>query len=241
MNNNKKNVLLISAILAIIFSLLFIVIRPVTGIFLISYIFAILGLAILCATTWFVIDRSESYPWTTALPRAAIVYLIIELVLSAVFVLVEQLAKWSFGAIALIEWIEGFRFAPGWYLLIHAVLLLGLIIRIVLLKGGVTHIEKRGTEVKTKTQFIAALRIDAELLANRTENAKLKNQLAKLAETIRFSDPMSADALIPIEQQMTTKMDELKDNLQEFEKASAIADEIALLLEERNAKCKVLK
>lgn len=241
MNTNKRNTLVISAVFAAIFSLLFLVIRPVTGIFLISYIFAIVGLALLCASGWYIIDHSKNYPWIAAIPSAVREYLIVELVFSAVFVLVEQIAKWSAGAAGLIEWVQGFHLAPGWYLLIHAVLLLILIIRVILLKGGADHIEKRDADVKAKTQFMAEFRAHIELLVNRTENTELKAKLTALAEAIRYSDPMSANSLSPLERQMAVKSGELKANLADAEKAAALIDELAQLLEERNAKCKILK
>ena len=239
--NNKKNVLLICGILAVIFSLLFIVIRPVTGIFLISYIFALIGLAGLCWSVCYVIDHKKSYPWIAAIPAAVRSYLIIELIISAIFVLIEQLAKWSAGAMGFAGFVATLRFAPGWYLLIHAVLLLIFVIRIIMLKGGAEHIDTRGEQVKAQTAFIQSLCAEAALLPARASDPALKKSLAALAEKLRYSDPMSTEALAPLDAHLSAKFDGLQTALNDPDKAAALVHDLELLLEERNMKCRLGK
>lgn len=75
------------------------------------------------------------------------------------------------------------------------------------------------------------------MLANTEMDADIKASLTKLAEKIRFSDPMSNDALINLETEIANKVKELKTTAN---KAEIIAG-IELLLAERNKKAKLLK
>lgn len=238
---SKKNVLIITGILAVLFSLFFIVIQPVTSIFIISYVFAIVGLVGLCWSVWCVLDKKENYPWIASFPLTITTYLIIQLVISTIFILLEQLAKWNTNAVGFIDSVQQLQFAPGWYLLIHCVLLLIFAIRIIILKTGATYIETKSEQMKSKVSFLKSLQVDADLLTTQASDAGTKASLSALAEKIRFSDPMSADALQPLEQRAVVKMNELKDMLNDQQKASALINEVELLLDERNKKCRLMK
>ncbi len=241
--DHKKRIILICAILALMFSLLFIVIRPVTVLFFVSYAFALLGLAGFCCATLYMNDQRKSYPWLAALPAAALTYLIIELAISAIVVLVEQLAKWNKGAEGFIALIGKLHLAPGWYVLIHAVLLMVFVIRVIVLRGGQEHIEARGEEVRQKTFSLGLLRADVETLASRANDGAVKKELATLAEAIRYSDPMSAQSLLPLEGMIEAKVAELRHAVEAggTDDAFALVKEVLLLIEERNRKCKLLK
>jgi len=238
---NKKSVLLITGILAILFSLLFLVIHPVTNVFIISYVFAMFGLVGLCWSVWYVLDNKRNYPWIASVPITITTYLIIQLVISTIFVLFEQLSKWNVGAAGLINLISQLQFAPGWYLLIHSVLLLIFVIRIVMLKSGATYIETRDEQIKSKDIFVKSLQVEIDLLTSQTTDTQIKTRLSSLADKVRFSDPMSADSLQPLERRLMSKIIELKDILNEQSIAIALIDEVTTMLDERNMKCKLLK
>ena len=238
---NKKNVLLITGILAVLFSLLFIVIHPATNVFIISYVFAIVGLAGLCWSVWYVLDNKKSYPWIASLPLTITTYLIIQLVISTIFVLIEQLAKWSASAAGFIDSIRQLQFAPGWYLLIHCALLLIFVIRIIMLKTGATYIETRGEQTKSKVTFLKSMQIDIDLLTSQSTDVQIKTKLSSLADKVRFSDPMSTESLQPLEQRLVSKVTELKDVVKDQQKTIALINEVELMLDERNKKCRLMK
>lgn len=148
--DHKRRIIVISAVIAVIFTLLFLVIRPVTALFLISYAFTLAGLAALCWAVCALAREKESYPWAAAIPFAVRNYLIISLVISGIAVLLEQLAKWNAGAVRLVEFIGRLNLQPGWYLLIHFVLLLVFAIRVIMLRGGKEHIEALDAQTKAK-------------------------------------------------------------------------------------------
>ena len=98
-------------------------------------------------------------------------------------------------------------------------------------------------KVKTQTQFIKLLAVDAESLLDRAKSDAVKMECKKVYEAVRYSDPMSNDALSVIEAKITVKMDELSSAVgaDDAAKAKEIADELVILVGDRNKKCKLLK
>ena len=98
-------------------------------------------------------------------------------------------------------------------------------------------------KVKTQTQFIKLMTVDAESLLDRAKSDAVKTECKKVYESVRYSDPMSNDALSVIEAKITVKMDELSSAVgaDDAAKAKEVADELVILVGDRNRKCKVLK
>ena len=65
----------------------------------------------------------------------------------------------------------------------------------------------------------------------------------KVYEAIRYSDPMSNDALASVENQISTKLSELSDAVKadDFTSVTEIAKEVVILIGDRNKKCKEMK
>lgn len=98
-------------------------------------------------------------------------------------------------------------------------------------------------KVKTQMQFIKNLTVDAETLCARAQTDAAKAACKKVYEAIRYSDPMSSDALADVEAEITAKFDEFTTavNATDEEKTREIASEVVWLVEERNNKCRILK
>ena len=98
-------------------------------------------------------------------------------------------------------------------------------------------------KVKTKTTFIKNLTVDVESILARAKSDAVKTECKKVYESVRYSDPMSDEALSVIEAKITVKIDELSSAIDadNAEKAKEIADEIVILVSDRNKKCKSLK
>ena len=87
------------------------------------------------------------------------------------------------------------------------------------------------------------LTVDTESILARAKSDAVKAECKKVYEAIRYSDPMSGDALSLIEAKITAKIDELSAavSADDAEKAKGIADEIVILVADRKNKCKALK
>lgn len=94
----------------------------------------------------------------------------------------------------------------------------------------------------TKTAFIRELTAEAEGLASRTTTAEAKAACKKVYETLRYSDSVSSEALTDVESQIAGKFSEFSEAVSAgAENIGALADELAVLIGDRNRKCRTLK
>ena len=98
-------------------------------------------------------------------------------------------------------------------------------------------------KVKNKTFFIRSLTVDIESLLTRSELPEVRDEVNKVYEAVRYSDPMSNEALSGVESQITLKVSELADGIEkaDIELVKKMVREIVILLNDRNKKCKLLK
>lgn len=98
-------------------------------------------------------------------------------------------------------------------------------------------------KVKVKTLFIKSLTTDADSLMSRASSDEMKAEAKKVYEAIRYSDPMSNDALANIENQIQNEFnvfaDAVKNN--DIDLAKSASYEFVILINNRNSKCKFLK
>lgn len=127
---------------------------------------------------------------------------------------------------------------PYWVAIIVSVIILG-IFGVCLIGTDIAkkEIERVEEKVGKKVFLIKALQIDIEMLAKDEADADTKEALNKLAQKIRFSDPMSVDEIAELEVQITEKVGELKT----AEDKSANITALDSLITERNKTAKLLK
>ena len=147
-----------------------------------------------------------------------IVYLVLQLIAFAVFMI--------------------FPLIPSWIVVIACALVLG-ISAICLISADVARDEINRVEEKVnqKVFYIRELQADVEILAEQEQNPEIKTSLTRLAEKIRYSDPMSNVVLADLEARIREKVTALRTADHKLE----IIAELDLLLAERNKKAKILK
>ena len=98
-------------------------------------------------------------------------------------------------------------------------------------------------KVKNKTFFIRSLTVDTESLLARSQLPEIRDEVNKVYEAVRYSDPMSNEALAGVETQITLKVSELTDGVEnsDIELVKKTVREIVILINDRNRKCKLLK
>lgn len=147
-----------------------------------------------------------------------IVYLVIQGIAFAVFLVAPTLPTWS--AIVACAIIAG----------ISTVCMIST-------EAGRSEIERVEATIQNNVFYIKELQVDVEILANSENDATVKIALTQLAEKIRFSDPISNEHLANLENRIAAKIAELKTAANKAE----IITELHSLLDERNKKCKILK
>jgi len=125
-----------------------------------------------------------------------------------------------------------------------SVILLGLyLVFIIAAVAGREAVNATETKVAAKTLTLKSILTDVELLAGKTDDALLKKQLKDLADTVKYSDPMSNDSLFGIESKIEAKVAELSNAVgrADISNANNLSSELQSLFIERNKKCKLLK
>lgn len=133
---------------------------------------------------------------------------------------------------------------PNWVGIIVCLLILAFnAIAVVKATAAAELVSEVDDKVKAQTSFIRSLTADAEGLMSRAQSAEAKETCKKVYEALRYSDPMSNDALASIESNITIKFSKFSEAVisEDSETVVTLADEIIILLGDRNKKCKLLK
>lgn len=221
----KKNKGMACAVLAIVFVLFNVIAFAVptakTATFWIVYVFTAVAFASQIAIWNFAFkgtDTLKSKFLGIPLISVGIIYLIVQIIAFTTFMALPLTASWI--AIVVCALILG----------ISAICLIGN-------ETGREEINRVEEKVEKKVFYIKSLQVDVEMLASVEADVDTKAALTKLAEKIRFSDPMSSGALTDIETEISAKVKELKT----AENKSEIITIIDSLITERNKKAKILK
>ena len=134
---------------------------------------------------------------------------------------------------------------PDWLaIIICAVILVVNVLTVLKSAVAIEAVEAVDKKIKVKTMFIKMLTADAEILMKNTvSNEEMAPLTKKVYEAVRYSDPMSDDALVAVEDKITNKFNEFSASVNDGDLASAEANAKDLLsyITERNTKCRILK
>ena len=183
--------------------------------FWIAYIFTVVALAAQIVLWKRTFGHKELKSKFLGFPivHIGIVYLVVQITVLFIFVFAEKLPTWS----ALVSCTA-----------IAAIAAIFMISADV----GRTEIERVEQKVQGKVFYIKNLRV-----ASAEKDAKTKKALEQLAEKIRFSDPISNEQLASLEEKISIAVENLKFSDDKMK----IIEDLNLLLDERNRKCKILK
>ena len=221
----KKNKLMSYLVLGIVFALFnviaFVIPTDKTATFWTAYVFTVVAF-LLQLLVWKVAfgkkDTLKSKFLGIPVIYVGATYLIVQLIVFAVFMIFPMLPVWL------------------------AIVVCSIVLAISALcaiagQVGANEINRVEEKIKVKRAFIQFLQVDIETLASTESDADTKVALVKLAEKVRFSDPMSHEMLGELESRISAKVEQMKTTADK----KALIEEVDLLLVERNKKCKILK
>ena len=221
----KKNKGMAYAVLAIAFVLFNVIAFAVptakAATFWVAYVFTIIAFASQIAIWEFAFkgaDALKSKFLGISLISVGITYLIIQIIAFTIFMALPLTVSWI--ALVVCAMIIG----------ISAICLIGTEI-------GREEINRVKENVEKKLFYIKSLQVDIEMLASTETDSDTKAALTKLAEKIRYSDPMSNKVLVELEAESTAKVKELKTG----DNKAEIITLLDSLITERNKKAKLLK
>lgn len=113
------------------------------------------------------------------------------------------------------------------------------------LKASLSATLARCADDRTKAQvsFLKSLTMDAETLMRRAKSDSVKEDCKKVYETVRYSDPVSCEALATVEGNISVRFSAFAKAVEEdnTQAVKEISDELVALLEDRNKKCRLLR
>lgn len=233
MNKNSKKYLIVISILIVLYNILVWVIpfpKKDISTFIISYIASMIALIVQPIIYYIAVHEKETvkskiYGWPIL--KVGYVYCIIQLLLTLIFYILGVFVK-----------------IPTWISIVLVIIIMAFaLIGIIITDTYREEIEKMETNFSTNKQFILNLKIDAETYARKTTIEPFHTELIKFVELVKYSDPVSNESLVDIEEEICSKYNDIKyliDN-EKYEDAVNKLKEITLLMEERNIKCKLTK
>ena len=132
---------------------------------------------------------------------------------------------------------------PNWIGIIACFVILGFnAISLVKASAAAEIVSATDDKIKSQTSFIKSLTVDSEGLIARAATPEAKAACKKVYEAVRYSDPMSNDGLSGIESEIAIKFNQFATAANADDKdINTVADELIVLITDRNKRCKLLK
>lgn len=227
MKKNFRFYLVAWAIVLALFNVIsFVVPTEKTTSFWIGYIFISLTFVgqLACTYTVFKDNNATKIFYNLSLVKIGYIGLITSFVVGGLCMLISPLPYWV-GVVAC------------------AIVLAANILSVLKATATIAEVERIDSKIKVQTSFVKTLTIDADTLMDQAKSNAVKAECRKVYEAIRYSDPMSNDALSSVEGQISTKFAELSVvvKVDDFTSVTEIANEVVILIGDRNKKCKEMK
>ena len=197
-----------------------------TSSFWIGYIFITVTFLGQLACAWFALkeENSSKLFYKVSLISTSYTGLIVTFVVGGLCMLISNLPAWI-GAI------------------VCCIVLAVNVLSVVKAAAAIEEVERIDTKVKQQTFFIKSLTVDANTLMASAKSEAVKAECKKVYEAVRYSDPMSNEALAPVECEITVRFAKFSEAVAADDAVAVgeFANELIILVNDRNNKCKLLK
>ena len=233
MNMNKKNksIIAVYGILAFIYLIAFVIIPfPKNAASWISFVFTLISFVLSLGVSLYVFgkeDEMTSKFYGFPIFKIAYMYPLVQFVVGVIICL-----------------IAAFVAVPYWVALILSLIILGVsAIGVIATDNARDIVEQTEAESERVTKATKMFNLNIASVLDLCTEPSVKIELEKLAESFRFSDPVSSDATEDIESTIMEKLENLKISISSSDSDENIAKitELKNLLAERNRICKVSK
>ena len=233
MNMNKKNksIIAVYGILAFIYLIAFITIPfPKNAASWISFVFTLISFVLSLGVTLYVFGKDDEMSSRFyGFPIFKIAYM-------------YPLVQFAVGVIICL--IAAFVAVPYWVALILSLIILGVsAIGVIATENARDIVEENEAEIERVTKATKLFNLNVSSVLDLCTEPSVKKELEKLAESFRFSDPVSSDTTEDIESTIMEKLENLKISISSSDSDENIAKitELKNLLAERNRICKMNK
>lgn len=231
MTKKEKSGVAVYGIIFVLFNVIYLGIPfPKTNVSWISYVFTLLAIVISFLITAYAFKRGDTIKsklYGFPIVRVGYLYAGAQLLFCFLISLIAVVTD-----------------VASWIPIITSVVLLGVaIIGVIVTDNAKDIVEHIEDQITVNTKVMTYFRLDMDSIVYSCQDSELKKKLERLAEDIRYSDPVSNDELKEIENQISEELKVLKNLIQvsDVEKATEKIKQIMDLLRERNYKCKAFK
>lgn len=229
LNEKEKKGLLVLALLFVVYTLIVLAVPFAKGgMFWLTYLFTAVAFGVQAYVFKLSFEKeagAKSKFYGFPIARVGVLYLAVQIVLGLVFMALAAVV-------------------PVWVgLVLYLALLVVVAVGVIATDSIHDEVERQDTQLKKDVATMRALQSKATALPARCEDAAAKAALEKLAEEFRYSDPVSAPALVEIESNLTAALDELETAVVDADNAVILdlCKKILAALGERNRLCKLNK
>lgn len=177
---------------------------------------------LLCARTAFKAKNLQKLFYKLPLINVSYTGLILMLVLGGILMLIPDCPEW----IAAIVCVIVAAFAA---------------IAVVKAHWAGEMVQETDERVAQRTQLIRQLTLEAETLIGRTDTSEARATAEKVYEALRYSDPMSSDALSEVEARLADKFHAFTVSVTSGKDMEEAARALLITLDERNKRCRAMK
>lgn len=229
--NRSKGILPIVAsalIVAVVFLVIILAVPLYRGpLYWTAVAFGVLAIVVALVANLYVVLSSHSTRsalYRVSVSTVGIIYMVVACAVSFIFMLMPM--------------------APLWVLIVVQVVLLALCLAGVIAGGSAASAIERGEQATyAATSTIATLRAQAESLKSFAQDPATREALKKVADELRFADPVSSPATAPCDQQLLTYMGQLASALQagDANQVQYICSQMSVVIAQRAAFCRGAK
>ena len=199
-----------------------------TALFWVSFVFTLIAFGVMGASFYiaFIINpdaKSRFYGF----PIAKI---------GAIYGLAQLIAGLVFMALAV--------YAPVWLaVLVYAIALGAAVIGLISAEAVAEEIHKQDAKLKKDVTLMRSLQSKLNQMAAQCDNPDATAEVKRFAEEMRYSDPVSSEALADIERDLTAAVEELQSAIVDGDSAATkqLCRKASGILVERNRLCKLNK
>ena len=135
-------------------------------------------------------------------------------------------------------------YVPAWLaVLVYAIALGAAVIGLISADAVVEEIHVQDRKLKKDVALMRGLQSKVNQMATQCDDSNAAASVKDLAEELRYSDPVSSDALVEIEADLTSTIDELQSAIidGDITAISQLCRKASAVLTERNRLCKLNK
>lgn len=219
--------LVLGIVLAVFLVLMFALPFIRNNIFWVSFLFGVISIGMQFYVQPKAFDGNQAVSKFYGFPiaRISLLYMVVQLILS---LLMSALGRWIPLQIVVII-----------YVMAIAIAAVGLIAADTMRE----EVEKLDRKLADNTSFMRNLRSKVGMILSQCEMEDVRNELESFAENLRFSDPISSEAIRGIEQELFSCVDDLQKNIiaNDTKTALSLCRRADAILAERNQQCKLNK